>query len=98
MKYVILIVVGLVVLFDAVMFSMVMNDERRRSIVRCFVISDNASVYNGPGREFKEVRKNVHGTVDVVGTVGDWWKLKDGYYMLARHLMPMRPNEKPTKL
>ena len=98
MKLFVTIVMGLVMLGTIAMVVAVLWHDKRSPIVTCFVIADNAPVYNNPGREFKAVREDVHGMVNVVGRVGDWYKLVDGTYMPAYCLTPARAGEYPKEL
>ena len=99
MKVVIFGLMGLVALLGIGIFGMILADARKHPWVRCFVVTENAQVYAGrDGSGFREIKKKIHGTVYVVGSVGNYWKLSNGYFMNARDLTPLRSDEYPTEL
>ena len=89
---------GLVVLVAIIAFGYAIVDAVKNPAVRCFVVANNVSAYNGPGIEFGVAHKDVHGMVDIVGKKGDWWRLADGSYVRGIHLTPARSGEYPKEL
>ena len=89
---------GILTLVGIALVVFMIKDKKEHPTVCCFVITEGAPIFNGPGPGYKQVGKTKIGEVKVVGCVRDWWKLKNGTFVESINLEPKNWGEYPVEL
>ena len=93
------LVVGFVVLAIAAAIAyFCIIDFKAHPPVRCFLTTDGAPLYYGPGPGNQPAGESKCGRVVAVGRVGCWWKLRNGKYVQDIYLLPENWGELPAEL